>query len=170
MVTCSPTRDCSRYSLSLTRLNRCIIRQDVSRRRGGSLVGPCAADLGKGKPLRSAMRSISWSPLLSARGCSVERDEFVDPRLHRFRQQRDISLRIVCGAEGVADLPLAQPCKPITDPADLRNGNVVEEAAALAAVIELYSVAFDPYDKLGLDIIPWLTARANNQAAGLAEG
>src|SRR5262249_48022173 len=83
-------------------------------------------DLGKGKPRRSAIRSISWSSLLSARDCSVERDEFVDPRLHRFRQQRDFSLTIVCGAEGVADLPLAQPCKPITDPADLRNGNVME--------------------------------------------
>src|SRR5215471_11981876 len=111
---------------------------------GGSLVGPSAADLGNGKPLRSAIRSISLSSLLSARGLSVERDEFVDPRLHRFRQQRDFSLTIVCGAEGVADLPLAQPRKPIADPAGLRDGNVMEEAAALATVIELHPVAFDP--------------------------
>src|SRR5262245_48424934 len=100
----------------------------------------------------------------------VERNQFVDPRLHRFRQQRDFALTIVGGAECIADLPLAQPCKPITDPAGLRNGNVMEEAAALAAVIELDPVPFDPYNKLGLEIIPRLTARANEQAAGLAEG
>src|SRR5262245_47307380 len=82
-------------------------------------------DPGKGKSLRSAIRSIAWSWLLSARGCSVNRNEFVDPRLQSFRQQRDFAIVIVGGAEGVADLPLAQPRKPGADPADLRDGNVI---------------------------------------------
>src|SRR5262245_10464148 len=149
------------------------VRASADRRNCGRsylALAACVADPGKGQPLRTTIRSISWLSLLSARGCSVERNEFVDPRLYRFRQHRDFALTIVGGAEGIADLPLAQSCKPITYPADLRNGNVMEEAAALATVIELDPVAFDPLNKLGLEIIPRLTARAYQQAAGLAEG
>src|SRR5262249_13251093 len=111
-----------------------------------------------------------WSSFLSTRSRSVERNEFVDPRLHCLGQHRDFVITIVGGAESVADLPLAQPCKPITDPADLRNGNVMEEAAALATVIELDPVAFDPFNKPGLEIILRLIAGTHQQAAGLAEG
>jgi len=67
-------------------------------------------------------------------------------------------------------LSLTQFRKPITNPPGLRDGNIVEETAALATVIKLDPVAFDSYDKLGLEIVLWFIARSREKAAGFAKG
>src|ERR671913_75706 len=111
-----------------------------SRRRGDAATERQGdGETGRKKLLRqtSPHRPVPLSPRLRLSCREVRQaDEFVDARGDGARQDAHFGGRVVGGAEGVADLPVAEARELLAEPARVLDADVVEHAALLAGEVE----------------------------------